>query len=368
MRYNNAMFKEWYRNIHKFVSKHWLSVAFILGFIVDNLTFGRVDQVFGNAVLFTYIVLTMLSVFLLYAAIAEKFNDRVNIFLKLRAPLVTQYAAGGLLSGMFIFYSRGGSLVDSWFFILILLGMMVGNELIHDRAQRLVYNLAIFFVGLFSYSVLILPVVFGKMGPWIFLFSGVVALLIMYLFVQLLAWVVPNFVRLEKRMIVFVIGLIYVGFNILYFTNVIPPIPLSLKEIGIYHSVIRSEDGSYMLMYEKPHWWDWYRTSDTAFHVDSGDNAYCYASVFAPSRLAIHVFHRWEYYDEKEGIWRLRGRFSYAIQGGRDDGYRGYTLISNLSEGKWRCTVETERGQVIGREEFKVEAGARSELVTKKDG
>jgi hypothetical protein len=364
------MVYEVYRKTHRLVSEHWLTVAFLLGFIVDNLTLNRVDQVFDNLVLFSYVLLAMLSIVLVYAGIAGRFSERLNQFFRLRSPLLMQYSFGGLLSGMLIFYGRSGSFADSWLFILIILSVMIGNEMIKDRVQRLVYNLVIFFVGLFSYMVLIIPVILGKMGAWIFLLSGVVALGIMYVFMRTLERIVPNFVRLQKRMVVFIIGLIYVGFNVLYFTNIIPPIPLSMKHIGIYHSAVRAEDGSYTLTYEKPKWWRWYRSSDKEFHAETGDSIYCYASVFAPSRLAVPVFHRWEYYDEELGEWRVYGeRLSYEIQGGRGDGYRGYTFIRNNSKtGKWRCTVETERGQVIGRGEFEIESGEPGELVTKHDG
>ena len=242
------MVSDLYRKAHKFVTGHWLTVAFLLGFIVDNLTLNRVDQVFDNIVLLSYVLLAMLSIILLYAGIAERFSERLNRFYRLRAPLLMQYAFVGLLSGMLIFYGRSSSLGDSWLFILIIIGVMVGNETIKDRVQRLIYNLVIFFVGLFSYSVLIVPVVLGKMGAWIFVLSGVLALLVMFVFLQLLERIIPNFVRLQKRMLVFIIGLIYVGFNVLYFTNVSPPIPLSMKHVGIYHNVIRAEDGSYTLM------------------------------------------------------------------------------------------------------------------------
>lgn len=357
-----------YKKVRHLLSTHWLTIAFLLGFVVDNLTLTRVDRIFDNAVLFTYVVLTMLSIYLLYAGIAGKFSERIGEFFKLRAPLVTQYAIGGLLSGMLIFYSRGGSLTDSWPFICIIVGVIIGNEVIKDRAERLVYNLVIFFVGLFSYSALVVPIILGKMGPWIFVLSGLVALFVLVVFVKLLEVVVPNFIRMEKRHIVFIIGLVYVGFNALYFTNVIPPIPLSLKDVGIYHSVVHYEDGTYALLYEKPRWWQWYRNSDKEFHPVAGDNIYCYASVFAPSRLATKIYHKWEQYDEATGEWREHGRFAYSIAGGRDDGYRGYTQIANFSEGKWRCTVETERGQVIGREEFFVKDGTPRELVTRRDG
>jgi hypothetical protein len=356
-----------YKALRDFTRHHWLTVAFLLGFVLDNLTLNRVDQVFDNVVLLTYVILAMISILLLYAGIAERYSDRVNIFLKDKSPFLMQYAFGGLLSGMLIFYGRSGSLAESWPFLLLILGVIYGNETIKNRGQRLVYNLVIFFVGLFAYLVLVVPVVLGKMGPVVFVGSGILALVIMYFFFGLVERIVPNFVELQKRKLVFIIGLIYLTLNVLYFTNLIPPIPLSLKHVGVYHSVVRYEDGRYELAYEKPKWWEWYRKSDSTFHYMQGENIFCYASVFAPSRLATQIYHHWEYYDEAQGQWIDHGRFAYSIQGGRDDGYRGYTQISNYREGEWRCTVETERGQVIGKEEFTIASGKKASLVTRRD-
>ncbi len=130
---------------------------------------------------------------------------------------------------------------------------------------------------------------------------------------------------------------------------------------------MRYENGRYELKYEKQPWWAFYRKSDSAFHYTGGDSIFCYASVFAPTKLALDIYHRWEYYDEDSSIWKEHGRFTYAIKGGRDDGYRGYTVVGSLQPGKWRCTVETERGQALGRETFTVVEGAEKELVTRID-
>ncbi len=350
-----------------FVRKHFLTTMFLLGFILDNLTLNRVDQKFDNAVLLTYVILAMVSIITHYAGVAGRFSDRVNLWLRTWSPAVMQYAFGGLLSGMLIFYGRSSDLSVSWPYIVAILIAILGNETIKNREQRLVYNLSIFFIGLFSYVVLIVPVVLGKMGALVFVGSGFLAVFIMYWFFAFLTKVVPNFITLQKRNVVFVVGLIYVLFNVFYFTNIIPPIPLSLKDAGIFHSVTRVGDSEYRLSYEKPAWWEWYRDSDNNFHYAPGDNMYCFASVFAPTRLATDIYHRWEYYDEGKGEWIQHTRLSYGISGGRGDGYRGYTMISNHREGKWRCIVETERGQTLGREVFEVVPGPKSELVTRID-
>lgn len=363
MRYNTTM-HSWFKVAYAFVSHHWLTAAFLFGFILDNLTLTRIDQKVDNLILLAYVVLAMVSILTLYAGIAERFGERVSGFLRDKSPIVMQYAFGGLLSGMLIFYGRSSSLTDNWPFLLIIASVIYGNETIKNRGKRLIYNLVIFFVGLFAYVTLIVPVYLGKMGPVVFVGSGLLALCIMSVFFGLVTRIVPNYVLLHKRFTVFTIGGIYLLFNFLYFTNLIPPIPLSLKEIGIYHSVGKRDDsGLYPVSYEKPQWWEWYRETDNVFHYRQGEEVYCFVSVFAPARLITDVYHRWEYYDDDEKKWKEHARLSYHIEGGRDDGYRGYTSITAYHEGTWRCTVETERGQVIGRETFTITSGKIGDLV-----
>lgn len=347
--------------------QHWLTFAFIGGFIVDNITLNRVDQLFDQIILAAYVTLALLSLLALYAATAEKFPERWNHPIRQYAPLVTQYAFGGLLSGMLIFYGRSGSWFTSWPFLLIILGVIFGNEMIKDRVRRLIFNLSVLFVGLFSYVVLVVPVVTGTMGPWVFVASGIIALLLMLLFIRILRLLVPRFIEIHLRSLAFSIGTIFAVFNILYFTNVIPPIPLSLKDVGIYHGVVRYDTGDYLLTYEKPSWWEVWRKSDSTFHYTLGDNVFCFASVFAPTRLSTDIYHRWEWYNEDTKKWVQHARLTYPISGGRGDGFRGYTLISNYREGTWRCTVETGRGQILGSKKFTIEAGPQGELITRID-
>jgi hypothetical protein len=344
--------------------RHWLTISFLLGFIVDNLTLNRVDQVFDNAVLLFYVVLACSSMLLLYAGTAFKLGERYSKKAVQYAPLILQYSFGGLLSGMLIFYGRAGSWAESWPFLLIILAAIYFNETIKDRVGRLLYNLTIFFIALFSYVVLIVPVVTGKMSSWMFVGSGALAAFLMYLFVQILYKIIPNFMTMHTRAIVFALGTVFVGFNFLYFTNVIPPIPLSAKHIGIYHSVVRFEDGTYQVKYEQPDWWQFWVRSDKEFHPVAGDNVFCFAQIFAPTRLATEVQHHWQWYNEAAKRWETYAELKYSIEGGRSDGYRGYTLIKNFKPGTWRCRVETIRGQVIGQETFEIVAGAREPLVT----
>ena len=49
-----------------------------------------------------------------------------------------------------------------------------------------------------------------------------------------------------------------------------------------------------------------------------------------------------------------KGNVTLPVIGGRDGGYRTYTVKSYLTRGRWRVNVETTQGQVIGRILFNV--------------
>lgn len=344
------------RQVVRKVKRHWMTLSFVFGFLLDNITLNRVDQLFDNLILALYVVLAMISLLLLYGSAAEKIDGKIGDLARRYAPLLVQFSFGGLLSGMLIFYGRSGAWSQAWPFMLIILLAIYGNETIRERTSRLIYNLAILFVGLFSYTVLVIPVFTGLMGPWIFVGSGLLALFIMYWFVRALHKVIPRFLTIHMRAVVFTLGSIFMAFNFFYFANLIPPIPLSLKAVGIYHSVVHFENGDYQLKYEDGRWFEPFKNSDDIFHAVLGDNIFCFAQVFAPTKLKTDIYHKWESYNEDSGEWVEHTRLSYAIAGGRDKGFRGYTLIQNYTDGKWRCTVETGRGQILGREVFIVDS------------
>lgn len=354
------------KHIHHF-KRHWLTIAFVGGFLTDLVLLNRVDSIADNLILLTYVLLAMTSIIVLYASAAGKLPEKVAAHAKAYSPLVMQYGFGGLMSGILIFYGRSASIVDSWPFLLLIAVLIYLNETVRERSGRLILTLSMFFIGLFSYVILVIPTFTGYMGAWVFVGSGLIALSVMYAFLRALGLVIPNFLALQMRTVVFVIGSIFVSLNFLYFLNIIPPIPLSIKDIGIYHSVVRFDNGDYQLKYEEGDWWNFWKRSDTTFHPTPGGNVFCFTRVFTPTRLDTEVYHRWEYKDPEKG-WVTSARINYPIFGGRNDGYRGYTQIGSFKDGTWRCTVETARGQVIAREKFKIDNQSETgELTTRID-
>jgi MFS family permease len=337
------------------IKRHWLTIAFVGGFVTDFLLLNRVDDRIDNAILTAYAVLATLSLLAFYAAVAKRFGERASARVYQLASILMQYAFGGLFSGMLIFYGRSGDILASWPFLLLIIGAILGNELIKKRTEQLVFNILAYFIGIFSFMVLQVPIYTGMMGGWIFFGSSLLALILVYIVVQILALIIPNYLLLEMRRIVFAVLAMFAVLNTFYVLNIMPPIPLSIKEMTIAHSVVKFEDtGQYKITYEDHPWWDvvsWWRPT---IHPQGGGIA-CFASVFAPTKIKTDVYHRWEYKDPDTGEWAPLFRFSYAIVGSRDDGYRGYTSTQNYRTGLYRCTVETARGQVIGRQVFYVD-------------
>lgn len=342
------------KRVKQFVRHHWLTLAFVGGFITDFILLNRVDDTIDNAILTLYVVLATVSLLLFYAGIASRFGYVWSPRIERGASAVMQYAFGGLFSGMLIFYGKSGAILQSWPFLLLIIGAILGNELIKNRGQQLVFNLFAYFVGLFSFVVLQVPVLTGKMGGLVFFVSSLGALLAVYVVVQLLTFIIPNYLLLEMRKIVFVVIGTFVLFNTLYFTNIIPPIPLSLKEITIAQSVVRV-GGDYEVVYEPAPWWQFWQRVHETFHPATGSVA-CFTRVFAPTKLTTEIQHVWEYKDPTTGKWVHHFSLPFAIVGGGDNGYRGFTAISSYRDGTWRCRVTTTRGQVIGQQVFTIDS------------
>lgn len=341
--------------IPHFIRHHWLTIAFIGGFVSDLILLNRIDDVIDNLILLFYVVLATVSLIVFYAAIAERFGQRWSVKLYRVTQLTLPYALGGLFSGMLIFYGRSGDLIASWPFLLFIIGAILGNELIRERGRRLIFNILAYFIGLFSYLVLVVPVITGYMNAWVFVATGGVALALVYGVLRVLAYIIPHYLELEMRRLVFTIFGTFVMLNGLYFMNLIPPIPLSLKEIAIVQSVIRfPATQEYELKYEPIPWWNLLSQRRPTIHP-TGSGVSCFTNVFAPAKIKTNIFHQWDFYNVAAGEWQERFRLAYAVTGEATNGYRGYTTIQNFETGKWRCSVKNERGQLLGHKVFYID-------------
>jgi len=145
---------------------------------------------------------------------------------------------------------------------------------------------------------------------------------------------------------------VLVIFLAFYLFRLIPPVPLSIPYIGVYHAVDKTQD-SYRLSHERP-WWRFWQNGDQWFSAQPGDKVVVYFRVFSPTHFSDQVLMRW-YRKEPRG-WSLQDSIPINIVGGREQGFRGYGVKTNYQPGDWKVQVETTDEREIGRIYFDVEA------------
>jgi hypothetical protein len=164
------------------------------------------------------------------------------------------------------------------------------------------------------------------------------------------------------RMIVFSILGAFAVFQGMYWSNIIPPIPLSLNELSVVHTVNRDPvTRVYTITYERIAWWDiqsWWRPT---LHIGNSGNAACFAAVYAPARMTTEIFHYWEKYNDTTRSWEKRFEIPYPISGeAGEQGYRGFSKTEAASAGLWRCSIKTGRGQILGHRTFYIDTSRRT--------
>ena len=326
------------------------AVLFAFGFATDFFTFGVLPISIVVYVFAGYLTLAAIAVLGAHAtALWHDTEVRFKKALSVAFPLIVQYAFGGLFSGFVVFYAAHSVLAVSWPFIILLVLIYAGNEYFRMYKHYLVFQTTLFFFALYAYAVFALPLVTGTIGPWTFLGSTALTIGVFSAFVWLLTAVNKTRFHGNARSVAGATAVVLVLVNASYFLGLIPPIPLALKDTGIYHSLVR-EGGNYRVTKEAPEPW-WRFGSEEIEHMP-GEILYAYSAVAAPGNLSGSVVHRWERHTE-DG-WRTESKVSFPIVGGREGGYRGYSFIGNLPEGTWRVSVETLSGQTIGRIRFDI--------------
>lgn len=340
---------------------HWYErfispLSLIAGFVLDNLFFmRRVDAWNSTALLFFYLAVAASGIILINVIEAGKIRTTWIVKNAPLIPVIVQFSFGGLFSGYLSLYSRSASFAFSWIFVIALAVILMSNERFTRLYVRPAFQISMLFTVLFSFLIFYLPLVFLRIDSVMFLISGAVSLVTIGLFSQLLFFIVPAAIRNNRTKILTSVAVTYCVFNLLYFTNVIPPLPLALKEAGVYHNIARSSDGTYRLIGEYIPWYQSYLRYKMVYNRVPNEPVYVWTAIFAPYGFSTTIKHVWQYYDEKTDSWTIYDTVSFPITGGRDGGYRGYSVINPSNGGRWRVDVITDTGRIIGRVAFSVE-------------
>ena len=350
----------WYHRYDRALS----SLSLIGGFVFDAFTLQRVDELWENVWVGVHLVVVAGAILLLNMDDQEKKVGKEMSTRHFWLVNILQFFFGGLLSTYLVFYFRSATLTSTWPFLLVLLLAFIANESFKKHFVRLVFQTGLFFLSVYSFAIFIVPIVVHKIGPGIFIVSGVVSLVVMLAFLYVLHRISPKDFKKERHWLLLIIIGLMVVINGLYFTNLIPPLPLALKDAGVYHTLTKV-NGTYVVEYEESGVRGFFKPYDN-FHQEIGQTVYVYSAVFSPKGLNPGIVHEWQHFDEPTQKWITRSRVDLAVIGGRDEGFRTYSNGDYLEEGKWRVNVETENGAIIGSVHFNIINGPVVGALSKK--
>jgi hypothetical protein len=334
------------------LKQHERSIAvgfFVAGFVFDMLTLGRIDSwlMIGQQALYLLLLVVVLTHMLLGQESAEPHGVK-RWYFRYRSALV-HFLLGALLNLYTLFFFKSASLLVSFAFLGALVLLLLANESARFKGLGLSFKFVLLSLCLLSFFAAVVPVFVGSIGLAVFLLSLLVACAAP---LGVAAWIralAPAHFAQARRQILIPFGCVLLGFLVFYLFRLIPPVPLSIPFIGVYHEVERTPEG-YLLSHERPGWRLWHN-GDQKFAAQPGDKVYVFFRVFSPARFSDQVLMRWYWKDASRG-WTLQDSIPIKIVGGREQGFRGYGVKAKYQPGAWKVQVETTDGREIGRVYF----------------
>ena len=360
------------KKVQALLNKPLVPVLFFLGGVTyDSLTLTRIDGLFDNLLLLLYVSLLGTLIILTgriqmgqlwgpHPIASTPWWTIPNLLRRAQPYYVPalQFLFGGLFSAYAIVYFQSASWNTSAIFLGVVVIMLIANEFLRNRLSSLKLLVMLYALVTFSFFTFFLPVLTGIMNTGMFVMGAVlsaaVVLRVVYLTFQGVANQSAWSPILTSLPAIGMVGIL----TSFYFLNWIPPVPLSLKFAGMYHKVEKSH-GTYQLTFEEGSWYQFWKRSDDIFRGEGP--VYCFTSVFAPVSLDTTIYHHWQYRpprsedDQHERPFSTTDRIPIKISGGREEGYRSYTVKQRVMPGEWRVDVETEDGRLISRVAFQVE-------------
>jgi hypothetical protein len=363
-----------YRRLQAFRHRHHkaeIAAFFAAGFLFDAAMVSRIDDAMTLVQQGAYV-----AILAWLMALEERHRAGIAPPPRLLAKAwgfsedAIHFLFGTLLNQFALLYVKSSSGLSSFLFILFLGALLVANEMRSVRRHGPIVRFALLSLCLTSYFAVLLPVLAGFISPWLFVSAVALSCGALYGLVRkILRWRGDALVVFER------VAAPAVAMQVLlvtaYFAGAIPPVPLSVQFIGIYHEVVPPghdaaammqmasmtggappADRTYQLKHLRP-WWKVWQTGDQDFAARPGDVVYCFARVFAPNRFRDAIYVHWWLKGPKGG-WADQGRAQLTISGGRGDGFRAYATKKNYQPGRWRVAIETEDGRGIGVIKFDI--------------
>lgn len=344
--------------------KHTTTFLFVFGFFTDMVLLPDVNSPVTKYIGLSYILAIGALIAFREWVIARNTADEKEKRLFSFSSFGIAYFSGAALSFVFVYALRSAALSVSWPLFLILILCMIANEVFATHTYRFTMDIIVLFTALLFYVLFNAPFIMNTQNDIVFYASIGISIVIALLYIASISSISETSEEETARMNALGVGIpMFIG--MLYFLNMIPAVPLSLTEGGVYHYVERSESGSYQVLEERDE--RFLKKFRNKIHTisETENDVYFLSAVRAPKNMTAPITHVWEYYDEKKGAWITSTTVSFMLSGGRDDGYRAYSHKGGIFEGRWRVTVKVADKRIVGRVSFLIKRGDPGMLISK---
>jgi len=326
---------------------------FFLGFCFDLLLLRSIDSVPILIHQGTYVaLLAVLILFDHHCWVEKALPKGWQGWIVARRDWVIHFLFGSLFNAFFVFYLRSSSVSSLSFFIFIplLVLILALNELPFFRNLGPVMRVALWSFTCTSFWGYLLPLLFGFLSAWLFVLAVFLSTLsvlgLWYLAVHFTDDSKWNFWRAVAPSLSIQVLLL-----LLYFSGLVPPVPLSLKWIGAYHEV-RKPDGT-ELLYVRDGFRFWEKGAQT-FLARPQDKLNVWMRVFAPRRFKDNIYVAWKHKNE-QGQWVKTDHIPLKLRHSGQMGWTGHTYKANWQPGTWKVEVLTADARLLGSIEIRVQ-------------
>lgn len=337
--------------------KHILLLFFLLGFVLDAFGLPSVTNslsaIIGGVYLLSATVLLIVRELVRSKLVDKNNTDNITKVYNM-VSLMLYFIIGSLMSYVLIYYVRSSDIHVSGPLLLLIMLIVLLNEFVRIET-RLILDTAIIVLAATLYFVFAIPFWLSAINDKIFLVSIVVSVIFSLFVTTTLHSISFKYKVLGKyKSKYYLNSLIFVPvfIGLLYFTNIIPAVPLAIVSADVYSGIEKDSSGNYILNDASSKNWNPFALPiANVNHLDSSVSFY--SAVKAPVSLNTNISHSWQKYNSSTKSWDTIMNISFPIQGGREGGFRGYSTKSNITKGIWRVFVTTGNRH-IGSFKFEV--------------